>query len=154
VSLHFSRRALLAAALAISSLTLVDRVMADQSIRVGIMSAEDEDVWAVVSQEAAKQGLTIELVVFNDYTQPFQQALNAPLTGHGIGLGTLAGARLTTGKKVFLLAESEWSRIVLGWGFAVFTAGLSLAALNPPEDEIAEETDDDEETEDAALKPT
>ncbi len=148
--------------------------------------------------------------VINDYTQPFQQALNAPLTGHGIGLGTLAGARLTTGKKVFLLAESEWSRIVLeigpllgfafiGWrvwlafslllrswrqlridgdplawmlagaaffpmlnsqwgpsthlGFAVFTAGLSLAALNPPEDEIVEEADD-EETEDAALKPT
>lgn len=147
----------------------------------------------------------------NDFTQPIRQALDAPLTGHGIGLGTLAGARLTTGKKIFLLAESEWSRIVLeigpllgfafiGWrvwlafslllrswrqlridgdplawmlagaaffpmlnsqwgpsthlGFAVFTAGLSLAALNPPEDEIAEETDDDGETEDDALKPT
>jgi len=79
VSLHFSRRALLAAALAISSLTLVDRAIADQSIRVGIMSAEDEDVWAVVSQEAAKKGLTIELVVFNDYTQPNEALENNEL---------------------------------------------------------------------------
>lgn len=139
--------------------------------------------------------------ILNDFTQPFQQALNAPITGHGIGLGTLAGARLTTGKKIFLLAESEWSRIVLeigpvlgfafiGWrvwlacslllrswrqlrldgdplawllagaaffpilnaqwgpsthlGFAVFTAGLSLAALNAPEDDDAQEPLDDD----------
>jgi D-methionine transport system substrate-binding protein len=41
----------------------------DQAIRVGIMSAEDEDIWAVVAQEAQKRGLTVELSVFNDYTQ-------------------------------------------------------------------------------------
>lgn len=132
--------------------------------------------------------------MLGDFTQPFQQAVHAPLTGHGIGMGTLAGARLATGKQTFLLAESEWSRIVLelgpllgfafiGWrvwlafsllrrswrqysddgdplawllagaafllvlnaqwgpsthlGFAVFTAGLSLAALNPPSDDAA-----------------
>ena len=34
------------------------------------MSGEDEDVWRVVTTEAAKKGLTIETVVFNDYTQP------------------------------------------------------------------------------------
>ena len=42
----------------------------DKSIKVGIMSGEDEDVWRVVTAEAAKNGLTIETVVFNDYTQP------------------------------------------------------------------------------------
>ncbi len=42
----------------------------DKSIKVGIISGEDEDVWRVVTTEAAKQGLTIETVVFNDYTQP------------------------------------------------------------------------------------
>ncbi|CAN7700071.1 MetQ/NlpA family ABC transporter substrate-binding protein [Rhizobium sp. LjRoot258] len=42
----------------------------DKSIKVGIMSGEDEDVWRVVTAEAAKKGLTIETVVFNDYTQP------------------------------------------------------------------------------------
>jgi D-methionine transport system substrate-binding protein len=42
----------------------------DKSIKVGIMSGEDEDVWRVVAAEAGKSGLKIETVVFNDYTQP------------------------------------------------------------------------------------
>jgi D-methionine transport system substrate-binding protein len=42
----------------------------DKSIKVGIMSGEDEDVWRVVAAEAGKNGLKIETVVFNDYTQP------------------------------------------------------------------------------------
>jgi D-methionine transport system substrate-binding protein len=42
----------------------------DKSIKVGIMSGEDEDVWRVVSSEAAKKGLKIETITFNDYTQP------------------------------------------------------------------------------------
>ena len=42
----------------------------EKSIKVGIISGEDEDVWKVVTAEAAKTGLTIETVVFNDYTQP------------------------------------------------------------------------------------
>jgi D-methionine transport system substrate-binding protein len=41
-----------------------------KAIKVGIISGEDEDVWRVVTQEAAKRGLAIETVVFNDYTQP------------------------------------------------------------------------------------
>jgi D-methionine transport system substrate-binding protein len=42
----------------------------DKSIKVGIISGEDEDVWRVVVEQAAKSGLKIETVVFNDYTQP------------------------------------------------------------------------------------
>ncbi|CZT36087.1 MetQ/NlpA family lipoprotein [Rhizobium sp. 9140] len=40
------------------------------SVKVGIMSGEDEDVWRVVVAEAGKKGLSVETVVFNDYTQP------------------------------------------------------------------------------------
>ncbi|MER8789901.1 MetQ/NlpA family lipoprotein [Mesorhizobium sp. M0983] len=40
------------------------------AVKVGIMSGEDEDVWRVVTAQAAERGLTIETVVFNDYTQP------------------------------------------------------------------------------------
>lgn len=69
----FTRRAGLAALLA-ATLGLAMNVPSfaedKTSIKVGIMSGEDEDVWRVVSQEAVKKGLTIELVVFNDYTQP------------------------------------------------------------------------------------
>ncbi|KQR69360.1 MetQ/NlpA family lipoprotein [Rhizobium sp. Leaf341] len=40
------------------------------SVKVGIMSGEDEDVWRVAVAEAGKKGLSVETVVFNDYTQP------------------------------------------------------------------------------------
>ena len=43
---------------------------AEKTIKVGIIAGEDEDVWKVVTAEAAKADLTIETVVFNDYTQP------------------------------------------------------------------------------------
>jgi D-methionine transport system substrate-binding protein len=79
VSLHLSRRALFAAVLAASSLSVIGHAMAEQTIRVGIMSAEDEEVWAVVSQEAARNGLKIELVAFNDYTQPNEALENDEL---------------------------------------------------------------------------
>jgi len=39
-------------------------------VRVGIMSGEDEDIWQVVAQNAAKEGLDIKVTVFEDYTQP------------------------------------------------------------------------------------
>ncbi|MEG3132674.1 MetQ/NlpA family ABC transporter substrate-binding protein [Rouxiella sp. T17] len=40
------------------------------SIKVGIMSGEDEDVWREVIKQAAVKGLTVKTVVFNDYNQP------------------------------------------------------------------------------------
>ncbi|MCP1118113.1 MetQ/NlpA family ABC transporter substrate-binding protein [Robbsia andropogonis] len=43
---------------------------AEQTLRVGIMSGEDEDVWRVVSENAAKHDLKIKITTFNDYTQP------------------------------------------------------------------------------------
>lgn len=69
----FRRRAGIVAALAITAASLVGitAVQAqDKSIKVGIMSGEDEDVWRAVTAEAGKKGLRIETVIFNDYTQP------------------------------------------------------------------------------------
>jgi D-methionine transport system substrate-binding protein len=43
---------------------------ADQTVRVGIMSGEDEDVWRVVAANAAKHGLVVKVTTFSDYTQP------------------------------------------------------------------------------------
>jgi hypothetical protein len=40
----------------------------------------------------------------------------APLLGFGLGIGTNAGAKLLTGRHVFLLTENEWSRIFLESG--------------------------------------
>ncbi|PDT15983.1 metal ABC transporter substrate-binding protein [Rhizobium sp. J15] len=72
---HFSRRAALAA-VAVSAAALftfagpAPSFAEDKLIKVGIMAGEDEDVWRVVTSEAAKKGLKIETVIFNDYTQP------------------------------------------------------------------------------------
>ncbi|MDR5822279.1 MetQ/NlpA family lipoprotein [Caballeronia sp. LZ043] len=43
---------------------------AGQTVRVGIMSGEDEDVWRTVAANAAKQGITMKITTFADYTQP------------------------------------------------------------------------------------
>ncbi len=72
----FSRRSALAAlavaAVAVSTFSITAPAFAEdkKDLKVGIISGEDEDVWRVVVTEAAKKGLTIETVVFNDYTQP------------------------------------------------------------------------------------
>ena len=68
--LSVSRRLVILAALAVAPVFASIGARADQTIRVGIMSAEDEDIWSVVAKEAEKRGLKIKLVVFNDYTQP------------------------------------------------------------------------------------
>jgi len=79
MTFRLSRRALAGAALALLAPLFAGRAGADETIRVGIMSAEDEEVWAVVSKEAAKNGLNIELVAFNDYTQPNEALENGEL---------------------------------------------------------------------------
>ncbi|CCV10224.1 MetQ/NlpA family lipoprotein [Mesorhizobium sp. STM 4661] len=63
---------LFASAVAIAGLAAPNLSFAEDKkvIKVGIISGEDEDVWRVVAAQAAEKGLTIETVVFNDYTQP------------------------------------------------------------------------------------
>jgi len=46
------------------------------SVKVGIMSGEDEDVWREVVKQAAAKGLTVKTVVFNDYNQPNEALQN------------------------------------------------------------------------------
>ncbi|MDW6024410.1 MetQ/NlpA family ABC transporter substrate-binding protein [Mesorhizobium sp. BAC0120] len=67
-----SLAAILASSLAVIAIAAPVPASADDKkvVKVGIMAGEDEDVWRVVAQEGAKRGLTIEPVVFNDYTQP------------------------------------------------------------------------------------
>ncbi|MER8783120.1 MetQ/NlpA family lipoprotein [Mesorhizobium sp. M0018] len=74
LSASISRRAglavLFASAVAIVGLAAPSLAEDKTAVKVGIMSGEDEDVWRVVTAQAAERGLTIETVVFNDYTQP------------------------------------------------------------------------------------
>jgi D-methionine transport system substrate-binding protein len=80
MAINLSRRSLIYAALfLLPVLGATQASAADQTVRVGIMSAEDEDIWSVVSQEALKRGLTVKLSVFNDYTQPNEALENGEL---------------------------------------------------------------------------
>jgi D-methionine transport system substrate-binding protein len=78
VLLPLTRRALFAAFALFATVPAMD-ASANETLRVGIMSAEDEDIWAVVAKEAEKQGLTLKLVTFNDYTQPNEALENGEL---------------------------------------------------------------------------
>jgi hypothetical protein len=49
-------------------------------------------------------------------TGPLDTLSQAPLLGYGIGRGTNAGAYLLRGRTQFLLAEGEWSRVLLEAG--------------------------------------
>jgi D-methionine transport system substrate-binding protein len=77
--MRFPRRFLILAAVALAPFFGSMNVRAEPTIRVGIMSAEDEDIWAVVAKEAEKRGLTVKLTVFNDYTQPNEALENGEL---------------------------------------------------------------------------
>jgi D-methionine transport system substrate-binding protein len=46
------------------------------TIKVGIISGEDEDVWREVVKQAAAKGLTVKPVIFNDYNQPNEALQN------------------------------------------------------------------------------
>jgi D-methionine transport system substrate-binding protein len=71
ISRHSMVAALAATVLLGASLPLLAHAAATPNpIRVGIMGGDDEDLRAVVVQQAKKRGLNVELATFNDYTQP------------------------------------------------------------------------------------
>ena len=51
-----------------------------------------------------------------EYLRPFLTISDVPFLGYGLGVGTNAGAAMLRGHVQFLLAEGEWSRIMLESG--------------------------------------
>jgi len=64
------KTALFSALIALGIASAQPALAADKTIRVGIMSSEDEDVWRAVAANAAKQGIKVKVTTFSDYTQP------------------------------------------------------------------------------------
>jgi len=64
------KTALFSALIALGIASAQPALAADKTIRVGIMSGEDEDVWRAVAANAAKQGIKVKVTTFSDYTQP------------------------------------------------------------------------------------
>ncbi|MBA3652293.1 MAG: hypothetical protein H0W66_12625 [Chthoniobacterales bacterium] len=51
-----------------------------------------------------------------DFTEGLQMLTRTPLGGFGLGVGTNGGANFLVGQAEFLLAENEWSRVLLESG--------------------------------------
>ncbi|WP_368623860.1 MetQ/NlpA family ABC transporter substrate-binding protein [Paraburkholderia sp. BR13444] len=64
------RAALLSVLVTCGIVSAQPALAAGQTVRVGIMSGEDEDVWRAVAANAARQGITVKITTFSDYTQP------------------------------------------------------------------------------------
>jgi hypothetical protein len=64
--------------------------------------------------------------VMSDFTEGFENIDKFPLFGYGLGIGTNVGGRVLLGRPAFLLAESEWSRVmgesgpIIGLAFLVW----------------------------------
>jgi hypothetical protein len=76
-----------------------------------------------------KQGLVLRFL--GGFIDPFLMVPEIGLLGKGIGMGTNAASALMTGSFQFLLAEGEWSRVVLeagpvlGFSFLLYRVWLA-----------------------------
>jgi hypothetical protein len=70
------------------------------------------------SAEASEMTMTGGIVdrIFGGFTDGFKSFDKLPIGGYGLGIGTNAGARFLVGRAAFLLAEGEWSRVLLESG--------------------------------------
>ncbi len=78
-----------------------------------VLSARFNDV-----AEATEQSIAGGMVsrIFSGFAEDLFVFTKSPMLGYGLGLGTNAGAKFLTGHAMFLLSESEWSRIFLESG--------------------------------------
>ncbi len=53
---------------------------------------------------------------FSGFAEPFYALDRIPLAGYGLGVGTNGAARFLVGRATFLLAENEWTRVLLESG--------------------------------------
>ncbi|MEY2556316.1 MAG: hypothetical protein QOF93_1460, partial [Verrucomicrobiota bacterium] len=91
----------------------------------GFQILSDRFTSAAEATETTVIGGTIDRVI-NDFTEGFKNFDSLPLFGYGIGIGTNVGGRILIGRPAFLLAESEWSRVlgesgpILGLAFLIW----------------------------------
>src|ERR1700736_3007613 len=66
------------------------------------------------------------------FTEGLKVIDKLPLAGYGLGIGTAGGARFLVGRAAFLLAENEWSRVllesgpILGLAFLLWRTALTF----------------------------
>ena len=85
---------------------------------------------ADVAEDTVLGGLTSRIIF--GFTEALHIITSVPLGGFGLGVGTNGGAAFLTGEASFLLAENEWSRIllesgpILGSAFLIWRCALAF----------------------------
>jgi hypothetical protein len=80
---------------------------------INVLSTRFSEVSEGTDQSIARGLIERPVAVFEE---GFSVLSKAPPFGYGLGVGTNAGAKFLIGRSVFLLAEGEWSRIILESG--------------------------------------
>ncbi len=94
---------------------------------VGILSDRFTESAAEASVVGGLVGRTV-----GGFTEGLLVLNRVPLGGYGLGVGTSGGASFLTGEASFLLAENEWSRIllesgpILGLAFLIWRSALTF----------------------------
>ena len=97
----------------------------------GLRILSDRFAEAAEISETSVIGGLVRRVVFG-FTEALQIISSVPLGGFGLGVGTNGGAAFLTGEASFLLAENEWSRIllesgpILGLAFVLWRCALAV----------------------------
>ena len=83
-------------------------------LQLGVMREGVEVLTARFDDAGGHSGIWPRLAQM--FSGPLYHTFNTPLGGYGLGLGTNAGAALITGRADYLLAEDEWSRVIMESG--------------------------------------
>jgi hypothetical protein len=100
----------IAALLCVAALTLTLTTTFREAVGSFVMRWDQ----ANASAGGAREGLLVRFTGW--FTEPFTHLNEAGLIGKGLGMGTNAGSAIVTGVLVILLAENEWTRVVLEVG--------------------------------------
>lgn len=74
----------------------------------------------------------IDRMILGGMVSALTEGVDLPFFGHGLGMGTNAGAKILTGETTFLISEGEWGRLIgecgllLGLGMILIRTILTL----------------------------
>ena len=135
--------ALVLVALALVCCVILNRKMLKKSYRLAILvgiclalgftRVFNEGMSATQKRfEYANKSENTLLRFIGEYQKPFELIADIPALGNGLGVGTNVGAAMLHRRGKFLLAEGEWSRImleggpILGFAFILFRVILTF----------------------------
>lgn len=81
----------------------------------GLRILSDRFIEAAEVSETSVLGGLVNRTIFG-FSEGLRSLPGIPLGGYGLGVGTSGGASFLTGEASFLLAENEWSRVLLESG--------------------------------------